>query len=51
MNYKEKIKEKGLLMKWVAKQVPVHHVLLSYYINNARPMPERVENRLKEILK
>lgn len=50
MDYKEKIKEKGLVIKWVAKQVGISNVLLSYYLNNTRPMPTHIESKLKTLL-
>ncbi len=50
MNYKEMIKEKGLMIKWVAKQIGISNVLLSYYLNNARPMPLHIEEKLKAFL-
>ena len=48
--FKEKIKDKGLKKTWIAKQIGINPVLLSYYLNGDRPMPEAVEIKLKEIL-
>lgn len=50
MDYKAKINDKGLKHWWVAKQIGIHPVLLSYYLNKVRAMPEDVNIRLKEIL-
>lgn len=50
MDYHKKIEEKGLLKKWIAKQIGISNVLLSYYLNGTRPMPEHIEKRLKTLL-
>jgi len=50
MKYKKLIKERGLIITWVAKQIGVNRSLLSMYINDLRPMPEDVEDKLKELL-
>lgn len=50
MNYNEEIKKRGLKKKWVADKIGIHQVLLSYYTNNVRPMPEEVEMKLKQLL-
>jgi predicted transcriptional regulator len=51
MDFKEKIKDKGLKKKWVAKEIGISSVLFSYYLNKARPMPMHIEERLKTLLK
>lgn len=50
MNHNEKIKEKGLKKIWVAKQIGISNVLLSYYLNNTRPMPDHIDKKLKALL-
>ena len=50
MDFQQKIKEKGLLKKWIAKKIGISNVLLSYYLNGTRPMPEHIEKKLKELL-
>lgn len=50
MDYKEKIKSKGFMIKWVAEKIGISNVLLSYYLNGTRPMPEHIEKRLKIFL-
>lgn len=50
MDYNERIKEKGLKKIWVANKIGISNVLLSYYINKTRPMPEHIEKKLKSIL-
>lgn len=51
MNFKQKIKERGLIQKWVAKQIEIDPVLLNYYLNDVRPMPQHIADKLKSILK
>lgn len=50
MDFLQKIKERGLLKKWIAKKIGISNVLLSYYLNGTRPMPEHIERKLKELL-
>lgn len=50
MNFNEVIKEKGLKKSWIAKQIGISNVLLSYYLTGTRPMPEHIEANLKEVL-
>ena len=50
MDFNKKIKEKGLKKSWVAKQIGISNVLLSYYLNGTRPMPEHIEIKLKNEL-
>ena len=50
MNWKEKIQEKGLKIKWIADKIGISNVMLSYYINNTRPMPDDIEKQLNLIL-
>jgi len=38
-----KINEKGLKHKWIAEQIGINPVLLSYYLNEARAMPEELQ--------
>ena len=45
-----KIKEKGLKQSWIAKKLSISPVLLSFYLTGARPMPEQIKRKLKEIL-
>lgn len=50
-NYKEKIKEKGLKMVWIAEKCGVTKTALSNYFSGIRTMPVEVENKLKQLLK
>lgn len=50
MNFNEKIKEKGLKKTWIANQIGISNVLLSYYLTGTRDMPEHIDRRLKEVL-
>ena len=50
MDFKQRIKEKGLKKGWIANQIGVSPALFSYYINNTRPMPEDVKQKLTAFL-
>ena len=51
MNYKDQIKDIGLTLQKVAEKIGISNVLLSYYLNDVRPMPEHIENKLRELIK
>ena len=51
MNFKNRIKEKGLKKNWIAKQIGISFVLFSQYLNGSRNMPIHIEDKLKEVLK
>jgi predicted transcriptional regulator len=51
MEYKKKIKEKGIKQRWLAKKLAVSEQLFSFYLSGTRTMPDNVEKQLKEILK
>ena len=44
----KRIKESGLKKKWLADKCSISNVLLSYYLNGDRPMPQHIERTLKE---
>jgi len=50
MDYKKTIVDKGLKVQFVAKQIKISKVLLSYYLNGKRQMPLHIEDRLKKYL-
>ncbi len=50
MDFKEKIASKGLKIIFVAKQIGISHGLLGKYMSGTRPMPEKIEKKLKEYL-
>jgi predicted transcriptional regulator len=50
MDFNKRIKEKGLKKSWIAEQIGISRTLLSFYLNAVRPIPEHIEERLKEIL-
>tara|TARA_Y100000310_G_C20600856_1_gene772931 strand:+ start:285 stop:440 length:156 start_codon:yes stop_codon:yes gene_type:complete len=50
MDFQKAIEDKGLKKGWIAKQIGISHVLLSYYLTKARPMPKHIDIKLKEIL-
>lgn len=49
--YQELIKQKGLKQDWVAKEIGVHFVSLSIYLNEKKEMPVSVQKKLKKLLK
>ena len=51
MNYKEKIKIRGLKMTWIADQCGVSKAALSNYLNEKREMPINVKAKLNQLLK
>ena len=51
MSYKERIKNKGLKIVWIAEKIGVSQPLLSMYLNGDRTMPKEVESKLKKLLK
>lgn len=50
MDFNERIRERGLKKSWIAKQIGISSVLLSYYLTDTRPMPEHIDRKLKDIL-
>ncbi len=50
MDFNEKIKERGLKKTWVAEQIGISNVLLSFYLTKTRPRPEKVKRALEEFL-
>ena len=50
MDFNKTIKEKGLKKSWVAENIGISNVLLSYYLTKTRPMPDHIEKPLKEFL-
>jgi len=51
MDYKDRIKERGLKINWIADKIGISRTMLSFYINKVRDMPFEIELKLKEILK
>lgn len=51
MDFKEKIKEKGLKQTWIAEKLDLSDALFSFYLSGDRTMPEQIRRRLVEILK
>lgn len=50
MKYKKKIQDKGLKITWIAGKIGITRSLLSQYLNDAKPMPIHIEEKLKDIL-
>ncbi len=51
MNFKEKIKQKGIKQKWIANKLNLSDGLFSFYLSGDRTMPEDVKKKLEDILK
>lgn len=51
MNYKKQIKNRGLKITWIAKQLGVSQPFLSLALNGDRTLTPAHELKLKEILK
>lgn len=51
MNYKKRIKERGLKIIWIADKLGISQPLLSMYLSGDRTMPEEIESKLKDILR
>lgn len=49
--HKQKIKEKGLKISWLAEQLKISQPTLSMYLNDKRNIPYDVEVRLNNLLK
>lgn len=49
-NYKQKIEDLGITKQKIAEKLEISNVLLSYYLNDTRPIPEHIEKKLKDIL-
>lgn len=48
--FKEEIKKAGRTKIWIADQIGISNVLLSYYLNGTRPMPDHIKKKIKEVL-
>jgi len=51
MNFNEEIKKSGFKKSWLAEQMGISNVLLSYYLNGTRQMPYHIKVKLINILK
>jgi predicted transcriptional regulator len=51
MNFKERIKEKGIKQNWIANKLGLSDGLFSFYLSGDRTMPDDVKKKLLEILK
>jgi len=48
---KKRIEERGIKKKFIAKEIGISDVLLSYYLNEKRKMPEHIKARIRGFLK
>lgn len=51
MNFKDKIKDRGLKISWIAKKIGVSQPMLSMYLRGQRSLSDDKERKLKEILR
>ena len=47
---KTRIKNKGLKITWIARQLNISQPALSMYLNGSRDMPRDIEIRIEKIL-
>ena len=50
MVIKDVLKEKGIKKSWLADKVGVSRTMMSFYLNNVRPMPSHIEQKIKSLL-
>lgn len=50
MDFKQRIKDKGLKIIWLADQLGISQPLLSMYLSGERNMSGETEKKLKELL-
>ena len=51
LTIKNKIEKSGLKKKFIADRIGITNVLLSYYLNEKRKMPEHIKAKLRGLLK
>lgn len=49
MDFKQEIKDRGLKITWVAEKIGITRSLLSQYLNDLRPMPIHIGDKLKQL--
>ena len=50
MIIKDVLKERGIKKSWLAQKVGISRTMMSFYLNDVRPMPLKVEEKIKSIL-
>lgn len=50
MTLKERIKNKGLKVNWVASQIGVNQVTMYAYLSGDRNMPQSVSDDIKKLI-
>ena len=50
MNYKKKLSELNLTVKFLANKLDVSQTMMSYYVNGTRPIPPEIESNMKRLL-
>lgn len=47
---KNRLKNKGIKKKWIAEQIGITPILLSYYLNGKRKMPEHIQEKIYSLI-
>lgn len=50
MDYKERLKDLGLTVKFLAQKCDVSQSMMSYYVNGSRTIPDNIEREMKRVL-
>lgn len=49
MDFKKEIDHRGLKIKWVAEVIECNYASLKVYLSDKSKMPQKVEDKLKEL--
>lgn len=50
MDYKKKLNELNLTVKFLANKLDVSQTMMSYYVNGSRSIPPDIEREMKRVL-
>jgi len=50
MILKQRIRDKGLRQNWIAEQIGINANTLRAYLNDLRPMPQNISDKIKELI-
>lgn len=50
MNFKKKLNELDLTVKFLANKIGVSQTMMSYYVNGTRPIPPEIEKEMIRVL-
>ncbi len=51
MDYKKRLKELDITVKFLANKIGISQTMMSYYVNDTRTPPEDIAKKMKDILK